>query len=210
MGYDNLNMIGAGNDFFLIAISGDTPTIAKNATVLWGTNQIESSDISGVPKLHNMVFNLDNISNSAELGKLLKDYITEDAGADVQEVPFENGAKWNSSSSGSDPNLVGVWRGGVVNGYRLHFIFPCKITSNTGNISTTGGQATRRTFEVSAVKATKTITLPDKSVANVSGDTFYNPAYVTLPEATPSAMPAVATIAIGTSCVEAWLPKETA
>lgn len=201
-------MVGSGNLIRIFSITGETPTIAKDATPVWESALIEKNDLAGHPNANNVVLTVDNLKNDDKTGKFIKDYLSADSSSSPTEVTLEdNTIVSTSTSSGVDPTLVAVVYFGVDGNYRQTFIGPVKLTSNTGNISTSGNNFTRRTFEVSFIKATKAITLPSKTVANVVADTFYPTTHVVLPETTASAMPAVATVPVGTSCVECWLPK---
>lgn len=201
-------MVGSGNLVEIFAITGATPTIAKDAVPLWSTTTIVKNDLAGHPNTHNVVLTIDNLKNDDKTGKFLKDNLTSDSSASGNDVTLEdNTVVSTSTSSGTDPNLFAVVYFGIDGGYRQTFMGPVKLTSNSGALSTTGNDFTKRTFEIAFIKATKAVTLPSKTVANTATDTFYPTTHVTLPETTASQMPAVATVPVDTSCVECWLPK---
>lgn len=201
-------MIGGGNLVRIFSITGATPTIAKDAVPLFETQLIEKNSLTGHPNKHDVVINVDNLTNTPAFAKFLDTYLTAESTAEATTVNLEDGAVYSTATSGgTDPSLFAVVYFGLDSGYRQVFMGPVKVSGDTGNESTQANNPTRRVCEITFVKATKAITLPSKTTANTATDTFYPTTHVTLPEATPSVMPAVATVAVDKSCVEVWLPK---
>ena len=195
-------MVGSGNLVMVFAVSGDTPSIAADATPLVEFSLIEKNNLTGMPKLHNIQLAIDHLMNDVTLAKFIDDYVSESAGTEPQEVTLEDGTKESTGTSGGDPELVVCAYIGVAGAYRQQFVFPAEVTSDTGAESTTGGQFTRRGVTLKAIKATKAIGLPSTE------GTFYPATHVDL-VAAASTMPKNANIAIGTSCVEQWIAKGT-
>lgn len=200
--------VGAGNSFRIFAITGETPTITANQVPIVVFDGIEKSDYTGHPNLNNLEVTLDNLRNDDVVAKLLADYLEADSATEAVEITLEDGTKESTSSSGADPELYGIGSLLIANGKRMTYMGPIKLSGDSGAVSTTGGAFTRRTFKATFVKATKAITLPDPAVANAADATFYPQTLYTLPQGTVT-MPATATHAVGTSAIEAWLPKGT-
>lgn len=194
-------MVSSGNDVAFFELSGATPSVLADAVPEWETKRIEKLTFSGHPNTNNIQLVIDQLNNDPDFAKFLNTYLTEDAGGDVQEVTLEDNTKESTSSSGSDPELLCRVFFGIEDGYRMAMVFPCKITVDSGNIDTTGGQFIRRTITVQAVKATKAVTLPS------TNGTVYPTTHCVLPGTTPSKMPLVTSIAIGKSGAEMWLEK---
>ena len=201
--------IGAGNSVRIFPLTGDTPAITANQapTIVFG--KIEKSSYTGSPSTGSVEVTLDHLRNDSAFGKFLKTYLSADSTAEEVVVNFENGDKESSTSAGADPELYAICDLHIAGGERLCYQGPVKITGDTGNIETGANAFTRRPITMTFVKATKAITLPNPAIANAVDSTFYPVNTYTLPQEEGSNMPASITHAVGTACVEVWLPKGT-
>lgn len=197
-----------GNRLAIYACTGATPSIARNAVPLIIFDNIVSNDVTGLPHTNNMVVTVDNLRNDVVLAKFLKDNVTAESATTGSDTTLEDGVVIAASSGGTDPSLIATLYGGLEDDLRQVFIGTVKVTTNSGNFSTAGGDYTKKSFEISFVKAGRVVTLPDATVANISTDTFYPQTHVTT-GGTASAMPAPATLLADESCVEVWIGKGT-
>lgn len=199
-------MKGFGNRLAVFACTGATPTIAKNAVPIIVFNRIEKNDVTGLPHLDNMVVNVDQIDNDVTFAKFLKDNVTAESATTGSDVTLEDGAVESAGSGGTDPVLCAILYGGIEDDLRQAFVGTIKVTNNSGAFSTAGGANTKKSLEISFVKAGRDVTLPDATIANITTDTFYPQTHVTT-GGTASVMPAPVKILATQSCVEVWIAK---
>ena len=195
-----------GNLLKIFACTGATPSISKTAVPLIVFDNIVKNDVTGLPHTNNMVVTVDNLRNDVTLAKFLKDNVTSESATTGSDITLEDGAVISASAGGTDPSLIAVLYGGLEDDLRQVFIGTVKVTTNSGNFSTAGGDYTKKSFEISFVKAGRDVTLPAVNVANVSGDTFYPITHVTT-GGTASVLPAPTTLLADESCVECWIAK---
>lgn len=195
-----------GNLLKIFACTGATPSISATAVPLIVFDNIVKNDVTGLPHTDNMVVTVDNLRNDVVLAKFLKDNVTAESATTGSDITLEDGAVISASAGGTDPSLIAVLYGGLEDDLRQAFIGTVKVTTNSGNFSTAGGDYTKKSFEISFVKAGRVVTLPNPATANDGTSTFYPTSHVTM-GGTASTMPAPATLLATQSCVEVWIDK---
>jgi hypothetical protein len=155
-----------------------TPLIIMNNTFTTG--------VKGVIHTGSFTVTLSQDKNNVNLAELFKDYLS--IAATTTDEPYEDGV---IGSSGTTPELVAIAYSGVEapddesSDRRQIHVFPCEITSASGDFTLENAKKIKRNFEVKAVKWNQTTPITISSGAwndALVDDTDTTPAVVATAE----------------------------